>query len=207
MPKDKKPCSDDTKEVWDPDEIPGHTCFLRKQNRFREEWEHTGAEKPVARSQFDRVQQEAERYEELYWDLLEEFDTLKEANDIETKQLAETRDNFKELASQVRILKTNYDKKMHDAGNATKTAMDAARIYQEAGQMATDMLIEYGDHQTTCNIWDLRSSGRILTNELEEDTCNCDWTKTKRWLLQAREKGLSGQLTPEEVQSIINSYK
>lgn len=209
MPKDKEKPSKQGCLNWDPDEIPGDTTYLYKQNRFREPWEFRGASKPVAREEHDELIEAFSALKEQFDELGNQYDAMSvEVSHIAgdrdrlSKELKKNTQAFRKAEKELRIWKTTQNAEQERLRELANEATAAAKVYQEAGQVAIKLLLEYGDHLPDCNLIDLRCSGRLV-DMTDLETCTCEWSKTLKWLKEAKAKGESGQLTDEEIKSIL----
>ena len=78
-------------------------------------------------------------------------------------------------------------------------------VLRDVGHLLARMVEEYGDHLPTCDIWELRNSGRIIDMP-EREVCSCDWAKNRDELLEAKENGLSGKYSDDQAETMIQQY-
>jgi hypothetical protein len=103
-------------------------------------------------------------------------------------------------------LMVELEKHMNALKSQVLDLTNLAQLYQETGRDACELLLKFGNHTPECDTWELRASGRLVEIP-EEEICTCEWVKTKNVVSAAKERGLTGQITPEEVKLLVDHYK
>lgn len=123
-----------------------------------------------------------------------------------------------------RDLTTNSTKKLHDVQLNAKYQIEdlkrqvenisrqkleaeaASRIYQESGQFLALALLEFGDHLTECNYWELKRAGRLSEFIDENEVCTCKWTELKIQIKEAKTKAETGLVNELEVKALTEQF-
>lgn len=180
-------------QEWDPDEIPGYTTFLYKQNRFREPHEYVGywkveakiaqikaklgipqkADTPEILAQLEKERQIAQEVTESRQLEFEELELTKERlqsriNDLK-KDIEETKTAMQVKTTEVAEVKAT----LNSVSYRTQQQIDGLTFQNK---VLSDALSMYGEHTHECTFVELLESGKLTD---ESVSCNCGWYKLK----------------------------
>lgn len=170
---------------------------MHKENRYREPHEFVNDWKDPKPNQagIDALKKLRKEVEEESDDLIHELEEKVEQLEGKIEDIEDLKEQNQQLNRQI----DNLTSRFHELEAV-------ARIYQEAGQKLSSMMLEYGDHQSSCNIIEALSVGRLLDID-ERDMCTCGWTDTRLQLQSSIERGKNNQFSEEEVKQLIDKYR
>ncbi len=156
---------------WNPEEIPGHTTFLYRENRFREEHEYVYSwrEEKALSSQLSLLN--SQKLGKLT--LLENLVTAQKEIDKLAEELSDLNDSSVDERERMQVILNEKQSQIYVVGSHI----------QEYAKKYDNLIVQFKeiqkfvDHNADCSYFELMNAGR----QVNPNTCSCGFFQKKQF--------------------------
>ena len=162
---------------YDPDEIPGISTFIYRENRLRKPHEYVGYEEHENNLNKLATELNISPHEVIDY-LTSKIETYKQLADEAEFQRADKQNTINQLSKQITEYRTCVNNQRYDIDTLRKSVAKQ----EDKLDKLDESILKYGTHTIECNWTDMVSNGRVHGEE--DEMCDCGWMELKEETLK-----------------------